>query len=51
MIHLMNFLLKIIASIIWFILYIFIWVIAGIIWDENVIIKSEEIIKLIWKNK
>jgi hypothetical protein len=51
MIHLINFLVKIIATLVFGLVLIPIYSIALIMWDEEIFLKDEEIFNLIWKKQ
>ena len=51
MIHLMNFLLKIIATLILLLSVGFVQLIALIMWDGEIMETSEEVFELIWKKQ
>lgn len=50
MIHLVKFLVKVIAFIIYVPSFYFLLFVAIIMWDKRIIEKSEEAFKLIWHN-
>tara|TARA_R110000765_G_scaffold81657_3_gene159645 strand:- start:309 stop:470 length:162 start_codon:yes stop_codon:yes gene_type:complete len=51
MIHLINFLVKVIASVVWFFFVGPMGLITLIIWDIKVLDRYDDIIKLIWKKQ